>query len=120
MMNQQKLGREDLIGYAHDLHLDTAAFTHCLDAKKYERDVQQDAADAAEVGVVRTPTFILGRTQQKGPFTGIKIVGAQTYGVYEAKIRAMLANDASGDTVAKAAPAQKGTPVGAAGAAARK
>jgi protein-disulfide isomerase len=105
MVNQQKLAREDLIGYARDLHLDTDLFTHCLDEKKYEAAVQQDAADAAEVGVMGTPTFVLGRTQQKGRFTGVKIVGAQPYGVYEAKILAMLASDAPADNGPAAAAA---------------
>jgi protein-disulfide isomerase len=101
MMNQEKLGRDALIGYARDLHLDTAAFTHCLDDGKHEAEVQQDAADAAAVGVMGTPTFILGRTQQKGPFTGIRIDGAQPYSVYETQILTMLGNGASGGTVAK-------------------
>jgi protein-disulfide isomerase len=120
MMNQQKLGRDDLIGYAHDLHLDIEVFTHCLDDRKYETAVQQDAADAAEVGVIGTPTFVLGRTQQKGRFTGIKIVGAQPYGVYEAKIRVMLGNDPPIDGVAKAEPVPKAAAVDVTSGAAAK
>jgi protein-disulfide isomerase len=109
MMSQDKLGRDDLIGYARGLHLDIGAFTHCLDTRKYEAAVQQDAADAAEVGVMGTPTFVLGRTGQKGRFTGIRIVGAQPYGVYEARIQTMLATEATGDRVAKAEAALKGS-----------
>jgi protein-disulfide isomerase len=114
MTNQEKLGRDDLMRYARELHLDVGAFGHCLDTKKYEAAVQQDAADAAEVGVTGTPTFVLGRTGQTGRFTGIKIVGAQPYSVYEAKIRTMLGNDASGDKVARAEPPSKPVPVDAA------
>jgi protein-disulfide isomerase len=107
MLNQQKLARDDLISYARDLHLNIDAFTHCLDDGRYETAVQQDAADAAEVGVMGTPTFVLGPTQQKGRFTGVKIVGALPYSVYEAKIREMLANNASGESVAKAGAVPK-------------
>jgi protein-disulfide isomerase len=107
MMSQEKLERADLIGYARDLHLDTEAFTHCLDDRKHEAAVRQDAADAAEVGVMGTPTFVLGRTQQKGRFAGIRIDGAQPYSVYEEKIRMMLANIGPGDGGAKAGPVVK-------------
>jgi protein-disulfide isomerase len=96
MSNQQKLEHADLIGYARDLRLDVKVFKRCLNDGKYETAVQQDAADAAAAGVIGTPTFILGRTQQNGRFTGIKIVGAQPYGVFEAQIQGMLAKDASG------------------------
>jgi protein-disulfide isomerase len=96
MSNQQKLEHTDLIGYARDLRLDVKVFKRCLNGDKYEAAVQQDAADAAAAGVIGTPTFILGRTQQNGRFTGIRIVGAQPYGVFETQIQEMLAKDASG------------------------
>lgn len=91
IVNQEKLGRDDLVDYARQLNLNLPAFTACIDAKRYDAVVQQDAADAAEIGVVGTPTFIIGRTFQKGRFEGIKIVGAQPYSVFEAKIRELLA-----------------------------
>jgi protein-disulfide isomerase len=102
MLNQQKLAHDDLIGYASGLHLDVAAFTHCLNDGKYEAAVQQDAADAAEIGLTGTPTFILGPTQQKGRFAGVKIVGAQPYAVYDAKIRELLAASGASGGAGKA------------------
>jgi protein-disulfide isomerase len=110
MLNQQKLERADLLGYAHDLHLNVSLFARCLDDKKYEAAVQRDAADAAEVGVMGTPTFVIGPSRQKGKFTGVKIVGAQPYSVYEAQIRMQLASSAGAGLVAKAAPAAKKLP----------
>jgi protein-disulfide isomerase len=88
--NQEKLSRDDILGYAGSLQLDVPAFAACVDAKRYDALIEQDAKDAADVGVQGTPTFILGRTGQKGKFEGVKIVGAQPYSVFEARIREML------------------------------
>jgi protein-disulfide isomerase len=91
LVNQDKLGRDDLLGYARQLNLDVPAFTACIDSKRHDATIQQDSADASEVGVVGTPTFIIGRTFQKGRFEGIKIVGVQPYAAFEAKLRELLA-----------------------------
>jgi protein-disulfide isomerase len=91
ILDQDKLGRDDLLAYARQLNLDVPAFTACIDSKRYDAAIQQDAADAAEVGVVGTPTFIIGRTVQKGRFEGIKIVGVQPYAAFEARLRGLLA-----------------------------
>jgi protein-disulfide isomerase len=90
IVNAQKLEHDDLIAYARDLHLNMPVFTACLQQNKYDAAVQRDAADAESIGVSGTPTFILGKTVQSGQFKGTKIVGAQPYAVYDAKIRAML------------------------------
>jgi len=91
IVNSQKLERDALLTYAHDLHLDMAAFTRCLDQNKYDAAIQRDAADAAQVGITGTPTFVLGTTGRDGRFQGTKIVGAQPYTVFDEKIRAMSA-----------------------------
>jgi len=48
------------------------------------------AADAAQIGVTGTPSFVLGATVKDGRFQGAKIVGAQSYAVFEEKIRALV------------------------------
>jgi protein-disulfide isomerase len=93
IVNGEKLKRNDLLQYATDLHLDVAAFSRCLDDKRYEDAVSQDAKDAADIGVVGTPTFVLGKTVPSGRIEGVKIVGAQPYSVYEEKIRKMLTSN---------------------------
>jgi protein-disulfide isomerase len=90
IINSQKLERENLLAYAHDLHLGMAAFTRCLDQNKYDAQIQRDAADAAQIGISGTPSFVLGTTVKDGHFQGTKIVGAQPYTVFDEKIRAML------------------------------
>src|SRR5215469_18510621 len=91
ILNQDNLSREDLLGYAQQVKLDVPAFTACIDEKRYDALVQQDATDAAEVGVIGTPTFVIGPTLQQGRFEGTKIVGIQPYSLFEAKIRELLA-----------------------------
>ena len=91
ILNQEKLGRDDLLGYARQLALEGPAFTACIDSRRYDAAIEQDAADAAEVGVIGTPTFIIGRTSQKGRFEGIKIVGIQPYAAFEERLGELLA-----------------------------
>jgi protein-disulfide isomerase len=89
IVNAQKLEHADLLTYAHDLRLDMVAFTNCLDQNRYEEAIRRDATDAAQMNLAGTPSFVLGWTPKSGPFQGTKIVGAQPYAVFEAKIRAM-------------------------------
>jgi protein-disulfide isomerase len=89
IVNSQKLERDNLLTYAHDLRLDMPAFTRCLDQNKYDAAIQRDAADAAQIGITGTPSFVLGTTVKDGRFQGTKIVGAQPYTVFDEKIRAM-------------------------------
>jgi protein-disulfide isomerase len=89
IVNSQKLEHRDLLTYAHELHLSMAPFTRCLDQNKYDAAIQRDAADAAQIGITGTPSFVLGATVKDGPFKGTRIVGAQPYTVFEEKIRAL-------------------------------
>lgn len=89
IVNSRRLQHADLLAYARSLRLDIAAFTHCLDQNKYDAAVQRDAADAAQIGITGTPSFVLGPTVRDGPFLGTMIVGAQPYTVFEEKIRAL-------------------------------
>jgi protein-disulfide isomerase len=89
IVNSQKLEHDNLLTYAHDLHLDKTAFRRCLDANKYDAAVQQDAAVAAQIGITGTPSFVLGKTVKEGRFEGVKIIGAQPYTVFDEKIRAL-------------------------------
>jgi len=60
--NQQRLGREYLIGYAKQLELDTARFSTCLTGDAANGRVERDAKDGALLGIDSTPTvFINGR-----------------------------------------------------------
>lgn len=64
MTNPQALDRTNLSLDADNFGLDIAAFDRCLDSGKYATKIQQDMADGLKAGVVGTPTFFLGVTDQ--------------------------------------------------------
>jgi protein-disulfide isomerase len=47
-------------------------------------------AEAMKVGVSGTPSFVLGATTPGATVEGQKIVGAQPFPVFEARIKALL------------------------------
>jgi protein-disulfide isomerase len=67
--NQNRLTREDLVGYAEAVGLDTAAFTRALDDGTYKDAVQADQTDGNVVGVQGTPTFFINGVPYRGQYT---------------------------------------------------
>jgi protein-disulfide isomerase len=65
--NQQKLQREDLIGYAEQLQLDMKAFKEALDNHIFLALVEEDLAEAKGLGVTSTPTFFVNGRRLIGP-----------------------------------------------------
>lgn len=60
---QPAFERDQLIGYAVDLGLDRAAFTRCLDDRRFAGAVEEDVTQARALGINGTPTFLVnGRT----------------------------------------------------------
>jgi protein-disulfide isomerase len=58
--NQQKLGQDDLTGYAGALGLDVEKFKTCLGSGRYTAEIRKETAVALSSGVNGTPTFFLG------------------------------------------------------------
>ena len=54
-----KLSGEDLKRHAVELGLDTTAFNTCVDARKYQKDVDTDIAAGEAAGVSGTPAFFI-------------------------------------------------------------
>ena len=67
---------EKLSAAAGTLGMDTAQFSSCLDAKKFDKNVSADFAEGQAVGVSGTPTFYINGVQLVGaqPFASIKTV----------------------------------------------
>ena len=65
---QYNLGRDAYQAYAQALGLNGEALLACIDSGKYGDEVQNDARDAASLGITGTPTFFVN---------GIPLVGAQ-------------------------------------------
>jgi protein-disulfide isomerase len=70
------LGRAAYEKYADELGLDTAAFKTCLDDHRYQAEVQSDAADAAQLGLSGTPSFVINGRIVVGalPFANFKSI----------------------------------------------
>jgi protein-disulfide isomerase len=91
LVNNEHLSNDVFVTFAQDLKLNVATFSTCMaDATKLKTDTQQDVADATSAGVSGTPTFVIGRTSASG-LDGIRLVGAQPYAVFDAKLKDLLA-----------------------------
>ena len=70
------LGQNTVLLGARSLSLDLGHFNRCLAANTHEIDVQRDVKYAESLGVVGTPTFIVGRIS-RGRVTGTVVSGAR-------------------------------------------
>ncbi len=80
--NQGAFSVENLKGFAATLGLQTEQFNLCLDAKKYQKQVDADQAEANKNGFNSTPSTVVGT---------IPVVGAQPYSQFKSLIDAELA-----------------------------
>lgn len=64
--NQQNLERDDLVGYAKEVGLDTATFEKCIDDPLLRKVVGADSALGMEIGIAATPTFFINGYMVKG------------------------------------------------------
>ena len=79
--NQQTLGKGRLKDFARQIKLQAAAFDACVDSAAHRGDVAGAVSEAADYGVLATPTvFINGRL----------VVGAVPYETYERIVREEL------------------------------
>jgi protein-disulfide isomerase len=66
--------KDNLVQYAAELGLETAAFSNCLDSEKYIQTVREESATAASLGVRGTPSFLIN---------GRPLIGAQPFEVFQ-------------------------------------
>ena len=78
---------------ARQLKLDVNAFDACLKSGRYDAVVQKDANEAASLGITGTPTFVVGRTTGTS-IDGVKVVGAQPFAVFDARLKQLLSEPA--------------------------
>ena len=91
LVNNPTLTPTSFDTFAQDLKMNVAAFKACeADPTKFQAELQKDETDGAAAGVSGTPSFIVGRTSASG-LDGIRIVGAQPYAAFDAKLKALLA-----------------------------
>lgn len=79
--NQQAFVIDNLKKFAVDLSLNSDQFNKCLDAEKYNAQVEADIAEAARIGFQSTPSTAVGK---------VPIIGAQPFEQFKAVIEAQL------------------------------
>ena len=87
---QQQLARPALSDQAKAVGVDVAAFDRCLDSGKHAERVRKDIAEAQQLGINGTPTFILG-VLDGGQLKGARMIrGAQPFASFKAAIDEVL------------------------------
>lgn len=87
--NASKLQPEDILGYAGKLSLDAGKFRSCMESGRLLAAVEADMDEGRAAGVSGTPTFLIGRLAN-GRLEGVRLVGAQPYLVFAAKLDQLL------------------------------
>lgn len=88
--NPNNLESEGILHYATEVGIDIPQFKLCLDNERHLGGIEADIAAANSIGITGTPGFVLGYVKN-GNIEGIKIVGAQSYAVFDSSIKRMLA-----------------------------
>jgi protein-disulfide isomerase len=86
---QGRLGFDPFDELAGKLGLDVAGFMACRSDPKQQAAVLEEAKAAAQSGIVKTPSFMIGR-QVDGQFQSEIVVGAKPFEEFAAKIDALL------------------------------
>lgn len=73
---QDRLERDDLVGYAGELGLDVERFVADLDDPALVAHLQRDLASAGASGVRGTPTFFVGERRHQGPYDARSLIAA--------------------------------------------
>jgi protein-disulfide isomerase len=91
--NQEKLSRSDLVFHAGSIALDKSQFEACLGESDRRAYIQQDVDEATKLGLVATPSFLVGEITQRGTLmVRKKIAGAQPFDVFRVAIEALLSS----------------------------
>jgi protein-disulfide isomerase len=83
--NANKLGGDEIQGYAKTLKLDLAAFRSCMDSGKHAAAIKKDVALAMALRIDGTPSFVIGKSTPEG-VSGTLIIGALPFDAFEEKL----------------------------------
>jgi protein-disulfide isomerase len=82
---------DNLVKFAGEFGLDTAAFKTCLNSGKHDAEIKQRTAEGGKAGITGTPAFLLGYMTSDGIVKATKkMVGASPYASFKASIDEML------------------------------
>jgi protein-disulfide isomerase len=119
--NQQKLERADLDSYAEKVGLNMGKYKAAMDAKKFDKAIEADMAEAATFGARGTPSFFINGRPLRGaqPVEQFKTVideelkkadAAVARGIKPAALYAELTKDGKVKAEAPPAPQRAGEP----------
>lgn len=91
IVNAAKLQQNQILDYAKSLDLDVGKFRVCMESGRLLAAVEGDMEEGRAAGVSGTPSFVIGRLVN-GRLDGIRLVGAQPYMLFAARLDAMLAS----------------------------
>jgi protein-disulfide isomerase len=81
--NQDRLAVSNFVAHAGALRLDVESFERCL-AGSMTSQIARDVADAKQLGLRSTPSFLVGRLQSNGSIRNATLIrGAQSYDVFK-------------------------------------
>jgi protein-disulfide isomerase len=90
IVNADQLKPDNLASYAAQIKMDVPKFKTCLDSPdKFKAQIDQDIAEGGVAGVQGTPSFVIGYLDND-KIQGVRLVGAQPYAQFDAKIQEML------------------------------
>jgi protein-disulfide isomerase len=72
------LKEEQLLSTAKEIGLDQKVLQSCLNSIRYNKNIEQDIADAGKASITGTPSFVIGMTTDN-IVDGVIIRGAQPY-----------------------------------------
>ena len=87
--NARQLSPVMIANQAAALKLDMKAFEACTKSTQFDAAITKDLTEGAGFEVSGTPTFFVGQTTAQG-FEGFRIVGAQPFAVFQARIEGLL------------------------------
>ncbi len=89
--NQRQIDIPHLTSHAEKLGLELEDFKKCLNDGRYAKGIDKDINTGQKIGVRGTPSFILGRINDKGEVEGDFIRGARPYKAFKSALDTMLA-----------------------------
>jgi len=89
IVNADQLKPDNLMSYAAQVKMDVPKFKSCLDSDKFKAQIDQDVAEGGVAGIQGTPSFVIGHLEND-KLQGVRLVGAQPYAQFDAKIQEML------------------------------
>jgi protein-disulfide isomerase len=88
--NASALSDEAFLTFARDLKLDPGQFQTCVKEGAAQSAIDRDVSDANLVGILGTPTFVVGPTASS--FRGTAVVGAQPLESFDVAVERALAD----------------------------